>query len=90
MAKKKVKKVAARSSKKSHGELFDNHPNLIWLLPVFLIIAALAVVFIWKDTKPTAAEQYVNEKIMIDEDVEDVYDQAIDEVDEMEEVMLDQ
>lgn len=41
MAKKKSKST---SSKKSHGELFDKHPNLIWLLPVFLIIAAAAVV----------------------------------------------
>jgi hypothetical protein len=44
MAKKKTKSSAPKSSRKSHGVLFDKHPNLIWLLPVFLIIAAVAVV----------------------------------------------
>lgn len=44
MAKKKTKSTASKSTRKSHGVLFDKHPNLIWLLPIFLIIAAVAVV----------------------------------------------
>ena len=44
MAKKRSAKKA--TPKKSHGELFDKHPNLIWLLPIFFIIAVVAVLAI--------------------------------------------
>ncbi len=44
MAKKKTK-TAPKTTKKAsgHGQLFDSHPNLKWLLPVFFVIAAVAI-----------------------------------------------
>lgn len=42
MAKKKTKS-APKSKTSSHGQLFDSHPNLKWLLPVFFVIAAVAI-----------------------------------------------
>ena len=82
MAKKKVKKTSSAKSKKSHGELFDKHPNLIWLLPVFLIIAAVAVIVIWNDFNGSTSQVVaIDEKIMIDdatlESTTDVTDELI-------------
>jgi len=62
MAKKKTKsttKPAAKTSSKSsksHGQLFDSHPNLIWLLPVFLLIAAVAVIMYKNSLNPIATD----------------------------------
>jgi len=45
MAKKKVakRKATKRSvARKSPKGLFENHPNLVWLLPLFAIISILA------------------------------------------------
>lgn len=55
MAKKKVKS-ATKSPKKSHGELFDKHPNLIWLLPIFMIIAVVAIIAYNNSMKPVNME----------------------------------
>lgn len=54
MPKKKTKSAPKSTKKttKSHGVLFDNHPNLIWLLPIFLIIAAIAVIAYNNSMKP--------------------------------------
>ncbi len=65
MAKKKTKSsskpVAKSSSKssKSHGQLFDSHPNLIWLLPVFLLIAAVAVIMYKNSLNPVSSDTMV-------------------------------
>lgn len=45
-AKKKVKKAAAkRTAVKSRatGDLFKDHPNLVWLLPVLFIAFAIVL-----------------------------------------------
>jgi len=49
MPKKKSAKSATRSSK-SHGELFDKHPHLKWLIPVFFVVAAIALYFMKMDS----------------------------------------
>lgn len=59
MAKKKAKstpKKTTSTNKKSHGQLFDSHPNLIWLLPVFLIIAAVAVLMYKNSLNPVSVD----------------------------------
>lgn len=58
MAKKKTKSAPKATPKKSksHGQLFDNHPNLIWLLPVFLIIAAVAVLMYKNSMSPVSVD----------------------------------
>lgn len=66
MAKKKTKaspKAAPKStSKKSsgHGELFDKHPNLIWLLPIFLLIAAVAVIMYKNSLNPVKTDDLLD------------------------------
>jgi hypothetical protein len=49
MAKKKTKS-APKSKPSSHGQLFDSHPNLKWLLPVFFVIAAVAILAMKNNT----------------------------------------
>jgi len=51
MAKKSTKKaapkkVSKKTTTKSHGELFDKHQNLLWLLPIFFLVAVIAVYMI--------------------------------------------
>ncbi len=58
MAKKKSKSTAKRT--KSHGELFDKHPNLLWLLPIFLLIAAVAVIVYNNSMKPVVASDMLD------------------------------
>ena len=57
MAKKKTKS-APKTTKKasSHGQLFDSHPNLKWLLPVFFVIAAVAILVMKNNTDTSAPE----------------------------------
>lgn len=46
MAKKKAKKVVSKSSvsrKGASGDLFKDHPNLVWLLPALFIIFAFVM-----------------------------------------------
>ena len=65
MAKKKTKTVKKSPAKKSHGELFDKHGNLIWLLPIFFIVAVIAVMAI-KDMNKES--EYVDETVMMEEE----------------------
>lgn len=64
MAKKKAVKRSTKS-KKSHGELFDKHNNLIWLLPIFFIVAVIAVMAI----NNMVNKQYVDEVVVVEEEV---------------------
>ena len=65
MAKKKTKSSskpatkASSKSTKSHDQLFDSHPNLIWLLPVFLLIAAVAVIMYKNSLNPVTSDTMV-------------------------------
>lgn len=83
------KKAAKKSTKKSHGELFDKHPNLIWLIPVFFIISLLAVMFIYKDQNPKYMNKYVDEKVMVEEDTLMEEDTIEDVMEETEELILE-
>lgn len=65
MAKKKTKTVKKASAKKSHGELFDKHNNLIWLLPIFFIVAVIAVMAI---KNMNQGSEYVVESVMMEEE----------------------
>ena len=62
MAKKKTKSApkAAPKKIKSHGQLFDSHPNLIWLLPIFLLIAAVAVIMYKNSMSPMSSDDLLN------------------------------
>lgn len=60
MPKKKAKPSTAKASRKSHGELFDKHPNLIWLLPIFLLIAAIAVIVYNNSLTPVTLDGMLN------------------------------
>lgn len=62
MAKKKTKSAPKSTPKKakSHGQLFDSHPNLIWLLPVFLLIAAVAVIMYKNSLNPISSSDLLN------------------------------
>ena len=69
MAKKKAKVAKKRVVKKSHGELFDKHTNLIWLLPIFFIVAIIAVIAIKNENAPVAMnEDSVYENEMMNDD----------------------
>lgn len=52
MAKKKAKATKRTTAKKGYGELFDKHTNLIWLLPIFFIVAVIAVIAIKNASTP--------------------------------------
>ena len=65
MAKKKAKATKKVPAKKSHGELFDKHGNLIWLLPIFFIVAVIAVMAIKNMYTGT---EYIDNTVMIEEE----------------------
>lgn len=51
------KKSAKTSPKSEHGELFDKHPNLKWLIPLFFVIAAVGI-YIFKMSQDNMAPTY--------------------------------
>ena len=65
MAKKKVKTAKKAPARKSHGELFDKHNNLIWLLPVFFIVAVIALFAIKNMNTGT---EYIDDTVMIEDE----------------------
>lgn len=46
----KKKSTKSTPKKQSHGELFDKHPHLKWLIPVFFVVAAIALYFMKIDS----------------------------------------
>ena len=82
MAKKKAVKKTKKAPKKTHGELFEKHPNLIWLMPIFLVIAGIAVVVIYNSYNAPATDkvEVMEEKIMIDDSTLDTTTEVTDEM----------
>jgi len=71
MAKKKAKvSKKSLSAKKSHGELFDKHDNLIWLLPIFFIVAIIAVMALNNSTQPVDQDLNYENEVVIDNNIE--------------------
>jgi hypothetical protein len=74
MAKKKVKATKkAKVNKSPHGELFDKHNNLIWLLPIFFIVAVIALFAIrnmYSGMDYVGDNMAIEEQIIINDNVE--------------------
>jgi Na+/H+ antiporter NhaC len=64
MPKKKSAKTSTKSSK-SHGELFDKHPHLKWLIPVFFVVCVVAI-YILKVNADNNMQTYVPELEVIE------------------------